>query len=94
MNDEIYQKVGKRYKQIGHTFRGFPCNGFWVVKDGSQTCIQLMDTLPNKPIAMDHKRHLNEVIDVIAQAKNGNCRDIAKAVCDYFDGKLTVERKW
>ena len=94
MNDEIYQKVGKRYKQIGHTFRGFPCNGFWIVTDGSNNGIQLMDTLPNHPIAMDHKRHLNEVIDVIAQIEHWNCREVAKAVCDYFDGQLMMERKW
>ena len=39
MSDKIYKKVGTRYKEIGHEFTGFPVDGVWLVKDGSNNCI-------------------------------------------------------
>ncbi len=46
---EVYVKVGKRYKPIGHEFTGFPIDGVWLVQDGSQNCIVRMCDVPNTP---------------------------------------------
>lgn len=41
---KLYKKVGKRYKEVGREFIGFPSDGIWFVKDGRQSCmIQLHD---------------------------------------------------
>jgi len=43
---EIYKKVGDEYINIGYEFSGFPANGIWLVKDGTQNLIyQLKDEL-------------------------------------------------
>jgi len=46
---EIYVKVGKRYKPIGHEFTGFPVDGIWLVQDGSNNCIVRLCDVPTTP---------------------------------------------
>jgi hypothetical protein len=46
---EVYVKVGRRYKPIGHEFTGFPVDGVWLVQDGSQNCIVRLCDVPKTP---------------------------------------------
>lgn len=48
MSQDVYikQKNG-RYKRIGQPFRGFPCDGVWLVKDGSENLIMQVGDVPN-----------------------------------------------
>ena len=36
---KVYKKVGRRYKEMGREFTGFPSDGIWLVRDGRQSCI-------------------------------------------------------
>ncbi len=43
-NDTIYKKLPDgTFKCIGREFQGFPSNGVWWVKDGSQSLIYKLD---------------------------------------------------
>ncbi len=81
---DIYKKVGGRYKKMGMEFTGFPCNGFWIVKDGSSNCILQLDSEIMRPVKkLDHLRHVDEILKTIN--KNGSTYDTIRQVCEYFD---------
>jgi len=91
MTDKLYKKVGNRYKEVGHEFKGFPCNGIWLVADGRQSCIiQLseFDTLPMKSLIF-RINHADKCTDYIAQkakqaSQYSSIQDVANWACDYF----------
>ena len=92
--DNIYKKVGRRYVNIGQTFTGFPTNGIWVVKDGSQNCIiQISDKdckVPYEAIAVaQYKDECVKYISDMAK-KEGLCSyvDITDWASDFFISKL------
>lgn len=46
--DEIYVKMGRRYKPIGKLFNGFPADGIWLVANSGRSASLMlpMDRLP------------------------------------------------
>ncbi len=47
---KVYKKVGRRYQEMGMEFTGFPCNGAWWVKDGSQSCMLRLHDIGNTSV--------------------------------------------
>ena len=45
----FYEKIGDEYVEVGQEFAGFPMNGLWLVKDGSQNCIERLEDYPTMP---------------------------------------------
>ena len=50
MSDKVYKKVGRRYKEIGWEWTGFPCDGVWLVRDGSQSCMIRLGDVPEPSV--------------------------------------------
>lgn len=103
MKNKLYKKVGNRYKETGIEFTGFPANGIWFVKDGSQSLmIYLDDIKENTPIPLlDYLKHKNDLADyVIEKSKNGiSINDLCKLACEYFakiaDGEIVKkDKRW
>ena len=47
---EVYtKKANGRYESLGHQWSGFPADGVWLVKDGTQNCILHMKDIGTKP---------------------------------------------
>jgi hypothetical protein len=85
--EEVYRKVGKRYRPVGWEFEGFPCDGIWLVQNGrkSRTClISLDEKVP--VMALNYRVHVNELYKrLMHKCENRNSWfDIATAACDYF----------
>lgn len=50
---KVYIKVGRRYKELGYQWTGFPANGVWIVHDGSQSLISYIGDVPDPiPVGM------------------------------------------
>lgn len=64
---EVYEKLPDgTYKKLGQPFTGFPSNGVWFVKDGSQNLIMYMDDMGKKPIPyIDIMKHKKEIEDEV-----------------------------
>ena len=79
----LYRKKGRRYYPVGYEFSGFPCNGIWLVKDGRNTCMLLLDEI-DRPCPVDRlnyrilaERFLNEELKAPAS--------IASALSQFAD---------
>jgi hypothetical protein len=86
--DEIYKKVGKRYEQIGHEFRGFPTDGIWLVQDGKCSMTCLIGAKERVPIfALNYRLHEEELCKHIQSHLNEgsmSLMDEIRLCCDYF----------
>jgi hypothetical protein len=86
--DVVYRKVGRRYEEIGHTWRGFPSDGIWLVQDGRRNMrclIGLREEVPT--FALNYRLHELELCKRIQDKfKEGNLSlmDEARICCDYF----------
>jgi hypothetical protein len=92
--ENIYKKVGRRYVNIGQTFTGFPANGIWVVKDGSQNCIiQISDKnckVPYEAIAVAQYKDecVKHISDMAKERFSYSYVDMANWTADFFISKL------
>jgi len=60
--DKLYRKVGKRYKEIGHEFAGFPSDGIWLVQNGKQSQMCLIGLKEDVPFnALEYRIHADEL---------------------------------
>jgi len=97
MSNKLYRKVGKRYKEVGVDFEGFPANGIWLVQDGKYNCIVKLGDIPDTP---KYYPLLAGVIDDVAialqeQLDNGNSLSsyaIAELVLKIYAEKLDKQK--
>jgi len=93
--EKIYKKVNGRYKEIGQEWSGFPSNGVWLVKDGSQNCIMFMDEIGKKPIQfINIQKHKADVMERIYEltSKPHSTSDIVDTVLEYVSANIEHEK--
>jgi hypothetical protein len=88
-DNKVYKKVGIKYQEVGFEFRGFPANGVWVVKDGSQNCIyQFNDVLQQPtPTLVSYMQYSEELMKKFVDEWDKralNARDLAGIACEFF----------
>lgn len=94
VSKEFFVKDGKKYKSIGNEFVGFPCDGIWLVSDGTQNCIiQLSDIKDSHPklfiVKANHRKHLeNFIMNKIKEKHHYSVNDIINYVCEYIAENL------
>lgn len=64
---DLYEKVGRRYRRVGHEFEGFPANGYWQVKDGRESLIVPVDH-PRPLELLRYAQHQNEIMSAFCKA--------------------------
>lgn len=88
MMDQVYRKIGKRYKPIGQEFTGFPLDGIWLVQNGRQSMSCLISSNEKVPIhALEYRLHARKLCLALMRRFSEvphSWDDIAKACCDYF----------
>lgn len=103
MSEKLYKKVGKRYKEVGTEFTGFPADGIWFVKDGSNSLmIHLDDIKENMPIMqLDYLKHKNNLVNYVMDniKDKYSINDICNWACEYFakvaDGEIPKRKaRW
>lgn len=86
--DEVYRRVGKRYVKIGHSWRGFPCDGIWLVQNGKSNMTCLIGLKEQVPIlALNYRIHEDALCRLIQDSmkKGGlSLMDEARLACTYF----------
>jgi len=89
--DKLYRKVGKRYKEVGHEFMGFPSDGIWLVQNGRQNQMCLIGLKEDVPFnALEYRIHADELsLHLVKKfATRSSWFDIAMACCDFFSEKI------
>ncbi len=86
---KIFTQEDGVFVEMGYEFRGFPANGIWVVKDGSQNCIYEFKDAPKQPTPalvsyMQYSEELMKKISAEWENKALNTRDIAMLACEFF----------
>jgi hypothetical protein len=66
---EIYRKVGRRYHPVGHEWQGWPADGWWLVRDGSQSLIEPLDS-PNPLPRIQAKQYRDDVVAAVSMRMN------------------------
>lgn len=90
MQETLYKKVGRKYVPVGIEFRGFPCNGIWLVQDGRQSCMVQLSEIPSLPEkgVIFRVNHLDKCVDHISekarQQNSYSILQVAEWACDYF----------
>jgi hypothetical protein len=95
-DDKVYKKTKSgRYENIGYDWTGFPSNGFWLVKDGSQNCILRLDDQTTRPVPyLDFARHEDAVWDYITEKQPDgrlSMRDVVKLTLEYLADQVQYE---
>jgi hypothetical protein len=86
-NDEVYKKVGGRYKPMGHEWRGFPMDGIWLVQDGKCSMSCLIGSKERVPMfALHYRVHEQELCKRLQERMNKplSLIDEARLCCDFF----------
>ncbi len=89
------KKPNGRYENIGQEWTGFPSDGIWFVKDGTQNCImQLSSTceLPHNYLAT--AQYQEECIKYIFDKKVDSMfsmREISELAAEFYAKKLSKE---
>ncbi len=92
---EVYKKKSNgRYESIGQEWTGFPANGIWFVKEGSQNCImQLSSTcrLPHNYLAT--AQYQDECVRYIMDGKSNqwSITQVAELAAEFYAKKLSKE---
>jgi hypothetical protein len=93
---EVYRKKSNgRYESIGHEWSGFPADGIWFVKDGTQNCMIYLNDIGKKP------KHLLElaqyqddctayISDKMRDEGQYSVADLAKWAAEFYAQKLDV----
>ena len=93
--DKVYKKVDGKFVEVGFEWAGFPMDGVWLVKDGSQNCIMKMDDIGKKPIPyiniMKHKEDIMEDVYKLT-SKPHSTNDLVDCVLNYIAGEIEYER--
>lgn len=86
--EQIYRKIGKRYIPIGQEFTGFPCDGIWLVQNGRQRMMCLIQSDEKVPIfALQYRMHIPDLcVEFVNRFSDvpHSWMDIATACCNYF----------
>lgn len=90
---KIYEKVGKRYHEIGEDFTGFPANGIWIVRDGSQNCIALINEIGHIPKSfVPVGQFINECAEHIVKEVNKmgaySIHDVSRIAAIFYAHKI------
>ena len=75
---KLYEKIGRRYKEIGEEFKGFPADGIWLVKDGTQNCIIRLDDVCDVPY--DSLLYLKLANEFLSDSNNWNGKTIDEMI--------------
>ena len=87
MSEKIFKKVGRRYKEIGTEFVGFPSDGIWYVKDGSQNCIIKLHEIGQTSVdALPYVELVPEFFDQF-EMRAISFNDFAYELAKFFAGK-------
>jgi hypothetical protein len=85
---KVYEKIGKRYHELGFQFTGFPSDGIWLVQDGKQNMICLIRSDEKVPVrALEYRVHSNELTKYLVDKFRDTPHswdDISRACCDFF----------
>ena len=63
--DKLYRKVGRRYKEVGIEFAGFPSDGIWLVKNGMRSQMLLIGSEEIGEIPYDSLKYMKRYDDVV-----------------------------
>lgn len=86
---KLFFQVGNDFVEAGYEFTGFPSNGVWLVKDGSQNCIIPIEGIPEMPTPtlVSYMQYSGELMKCISNEWDNralNTRDIAIIACEFF----------
>lgn len=89
MSKRFYEKIGRKYQEVGYEFTGWPANGIWVVEDGKRNCIYQFGDVPEKPTPSlaSYMQFQDELMKTIVKewdARALNARDISEIACKFF----------
>jgi hypothetical protein len=87
----FYEKFGRRYREAGFEFRGFPADGIWLVQDGRHSMTCLIGQKDRVPVfALNYRQYVNDLCDLMQAAqkeKPMSLYDEMMWVCDFFAQK-------
>ena len=63
--DKLYRKVGRRYREVGIEFTGFPADGIWLVKNGKHSQMLLIGSEEIGEIPYSSLKYLKYHDDVV-----------------------------
>ena len=69
---DLYRKAGRRYRLVGREWTGWPADGWWLCRDGSQSLIEPLDSpnpLPRIQVKQYREQILERVIDAMKDPK-------------------------
>ena len=89
MSRVFYEKIGRKYQEVGYEFSGWPANGIWVVEDGKRNCIYQFGDVPEKPTPSlaSYMQFQDELMKTIVKewdTRALNARDISEIACKFF----------
>jgi hypothetical protein len=89
MKEFYTQNEDGTFSKAGYEFTGFPANGIWLVKDGSQNCIYPVKGVPETPTPtlisyMQFQDELQKHISEKWENKALSVRDISEIACEFF----------
>jgi len=91
--NKVYKKVNGKYEEVGFDWSGFPQDGVWLVKDGSNNCIMKMDDVGKKPIPyIDVMKHFNDIINRIMDKDSLSISDVVKETIEYLSERMEHEK--
>jgi len=98
MSNKIYKKVGKRYKEIGIEFTGFPVDGIWLVADGTQNCILKIADIPKvspfyPELAIYEEECSKYINNKIIKNKKYSISDLSKWAAEFYSEKISKKFK-
>ena len=87
----LYRKVDGKFEKVGYDFEGFPSNGVWLVKDGSQNLIEKLGDIPDasrmpKTLPITASK-VDECCQFICDNKNGkgySFQEVAKLAAEFY----------
>ena len=98
MQEQLYKKIGRRYKPLGYAdgWQGFPAEGIWLVKESpgchSSECIlklgELQDMQPAVNLILAYKDKIN---DFLSKKRNEGKLHIYNNSLDEFTLELLKE---
>jgi len=91
--EKVYKKVNGRYEEMGMEWSGFPLNGVWLVKDGSQNCIMFMDEIGKRSFPfINSMKHFDSIIDRIMDKNAMSISDAVKETLEYISENIEHEK--
>jgi hypothetical protein len=95
---EVFKKVGRKYVSMGWEFTGFPSNGIWLVKDGSQNCMVRLDDISTTPnfyidFAKFENEHSEYLMNKATEAKQYSFVDLTRWSSEFWAIKKEEEMK-